>query len=40
MKLIVSLPEGPAGPAILDAQPFRKTREDTGIDPLNRLKRQ
>jgi len=24
MKLIVALPEGPAGPAILDAQPLRK----------------
>jgi hypothetical protein len=40
MKRIVALPEGPAGPAILDAQPLRKTREDTGFDPLNRLKRQ
>jgi hypothetical protein len=40
MKLIVALPEGPVGPAILDAQAVRKTRENTGFDPLNRLKRQ
>jgi hypothetical protein len=40
MKLIVTLPEGPPRPTILDAQLLRKPREYTGLDPLDRLKGQ